>query len=151
AVGSEDGRHGWKEAGALNNGDGVIRAHSGSVDRRDFRSLRVWEKAHALTLAVYLESATFPKGEMFGVTSQMRRASASIPANIAEGCGRGGNELQRFCRIAQGSASELGYHLILARDLSYIADARFDELWNSLEEVQKMLARFVARLLEVAK
>jgi four helix bundle protein len=73
-----------------------------------FRELKVWEKSHALTLAVYHVTKSFPKQEMYALTSQIRRASASIPANIAEGCGRNGDaELARFLLIAMGSASEL--------------------------------------------
>jgi four helix bundle protein len=82
---------------------------------QDFRKLVAWRKAHELTLRVYDVTASFPKDEVYGLTSQMRRASSSIPANIAEGCGRNGNaELARFVYIALGSASELEYHLLLA-------------------------------------
>lgn len=82
---------------------------------QDFRNLKVWGKAHTVTLHVYRRTSTFPKHEMFGLTSQMRRAAASIGANIAEGCGREGNaELCRFMQIGMGSASELEYHLLLA-------------------------------------
>jgi four helix bundle protein len=78
---------------------------------KDFRTLTVWQKAHQLTLAVYKATRGFPKEEMYGLTSQVRRASSSIPANIAEGCGRDGDaELARFFQIAMGSASELEYH-----------------------------------------
>ncbi|MFQ5961877.1 MAG: four helix bundle protein, partial [Candidatus Methylomirabilales bacterium] len=73
---------------------------------RDFRELKVWEKAHHLTLAVYNATTTFPRDELYGLTSQIRRSCASIPANIAEGCGRGGDaEFARFLQIAMGSAS----------------------------------------------
>ncbi len=90
---------------------------------RDFRSLKVWEKAHHLTLAVYKATGAFPKEEVYGLTSQMRRACASIPANIAEGCGRSGiAELTRFLHIALGSASELEYHVILAHDLAFLSE-----------------------------
>ncbi len=84
---------------------------------RDFRELKVWDKAHRLALAVFAATAAFQRSELYGVTAQMRRSSASIAMNIAEGCGRGGNaELRRFLIIARGSASELGYQLLLARD-----------------------------------
>ena len=74
---------------------------------KDFRDLQVWAKSHALTLAVYQATGSFPKEELFGLTSQMRRCSASIPANIAEGCGRRGNgEFHRFLQISTGSANE---------------------------------------------
>jgi four helix bundle protein len=75
---------------------------------RDFKTLQVWSKSHELTLSVYKATATFPRDELYGLASQMRRAASSIPANIAEGCGRNGNaELSRFFQIAMGSASEL--------------------------------------------
>lgn len=80
---------------------------------RDFRNLKVWEKAYQLTLDVYKTTKGFPKDEMYGLTSQTRRAAASVAANIAEGCGRtGGAELGRFVQIAMGSASELEFHLL---------------------------------------
>ena len=86
---------------------------------QDFRDLKVWQKSHQLTLEVYRSTATFPREELYGLTSQIRRASSSIPANIAEGCGRNSpNELRRFLEIAMGAASELEYHLLLARDLN---------------------------------
>ena len=89
---------------------------------KDFRELKVWEKAHQLTLSVYQVSHRFPKEELYGLTSQIRRASASIPANIAEGCGKCGDaELARYLQIAMGSSSELEYHLLLARDLGYLS------------------------------
>lgn len=85
---------------------------------QSFRNIKMWEKAHALTLRIYQVSKTFPKEELFGLTSQMRRASASVGANIAEGaCRKGDAEFGRFLHIAIGSASEREYHLLLARDL----------------------------------
>lgn len=86
---------------------------------KDFRTLKVWSKAHELTLLVYKQTKTFPKEELFGLTSQIRRACSSIPANIAEGCGKGSDaDFSRFLQIAFGSANELEYHFILARDLN---------------------------------
>jgi four helix bundle protein len=84
---------------------------------KDFRQLKVWQKSHQLTLAVYKLTASFPREETYGLSAQIRRASSSISANLAEGCGRNGDaELARYCSIASGSASELEYHLLLARD-----------------------------------
>jgi four helix bundle protein len=81
---------------------------------RDYRDLKVWEKAHRLTLAVYRGTAHFPKAELFGLTSQIRRASVSIEANLAEGCGRRSDgEMARYIQIAMGSGSELSCHLLL--------------------------------------
>jgi four helix bundle protein len=91
---------------------------------KDFRELKVWGKAHDLTLKCYRLTERFPKHELFGLANQIRRCASSIPANIAEGCGRLGNsELHRFLQISCGSASELEYHLLLARDLEYISSA----------------------------
>jgi four helix bundle protein len=114
---------------------------------KDFRRLQVWEKAHLLTLDIYRSSASFPREEMYGLTSQIRRCSASIGANIAEGCGKtGNNELHRFLQIASGSASELDYHLLLARDLSYLAEANYRRLQESLLELRKMLTALIQRV-----
>ena len=82
------------------------------------RDLKVWRKAHELTQAIYQVASGFPRAETYGLTSQLRRSSASIPANIAEGCARMGDaEFARFCFIAMGSASELEYHILLVKDL----------------------------------
>ena len=114
---------------------------------KDFKKLQVWEKAHDLTLAVYRVTTAFPKEEMFGLTSQIRRASSSIPANIAEGCGRDSDaELKRFLQIAMGSASELEYHLLLAHDLGYIDHENYGRLEQSTTGVRRMLTGFIQRL-----
>ena len=99
----------------------------------------MWQKAHALTLDLYRITRAFPKDELYGLTNQMRRAAASIGANLAEGCGRRSDaEFGRFLLIAMGSASELTYHLLLARDLNYLNEADFGRLDDRLEEVRKM-------------
>src|SRR5271169_2880769 len=96
---------------------------------QDFRHLKVWEKAHDLTLAIYKSSKTFPRDEIYGLTSQMRRASVSIGANIAEGtCRRGDVEFARFLQMAAGSASEVEYQLLLARDLEMLKAADYQRL-----------------------
>jgi len=113
----------------------------------DFHELRVWQKAHELTLAVYKATARFPREEVYGLTSQLRRASASIPANLAEGCGRNGDpELVRFCNIASGSASEVEYHLLLARDLKLLKVDEHLSLSGKVREVKRMLAGLVSSL-----
>ena len=114
---------------------------------QDFRNLKVWKAAHALTLDVYALTTDFPRAEMFGLTSQIRRASASIGANIAEGCGRRGDpELSRFLQIAMGSASELEYHLLLARDLNMLSEISYERSSERVVEVKKMLGSLIHRL-----
>lgn len=114
---------------------------------RDFRDLKVWQKAYTLTLVVYKATAHFPREEQFGLTSQLRRATASIPANIAEGCGRSGEaELARFFNIAMGSASEVECHLMLARDLSFLKSAEYERLASDVTEVKRMLTSFIQKL-----
>ena len=114
---------------------------------KDFRELKVWEKSHSLTMAVYRATAGFPKDEVYGLTSQLRRSCASIPADIAEGCGRRGDaELARFLQIAMGSASELEYHLLLSRDLGYLNPTEYEPLSKETTEVKKMLTAFIQTL-----
>ncbi len=96
---------------------------------KNFRDLRVWQEAHRLTLEVYAATKSFPRDELFGLTSQIRRAAVSIEANLAEGCGRGSDgELQRFAHIAMGSASELECHLVIALDLGLLKREAYEEL-----------------------
>jgi four helix bundle protein len=114
---------------------------------KDFRKLKVWEKSHLLTLEVYKATAAFQREEMYGLTSQMRRASTSIPSNIAEGCGRdGAPELARFLRIAMGSASELEYQLLLGRDIGFLRDEYYQTLSNSVVEIKRMLTGLIQKL-----
>ena len=114
---------------------------------KDFRDLRVWDEAHQVTLAVYRATARFPREELYGLTSQMRRSSVSIGANIAEGCGkRGNNEFQRFLVIASGSASELDYELLLARDLSYLDQQSYCSLHEDLSRLRKMLSALLRKV-----
>jgi four helix bundle protein len=114
---------------------------------RDFHDLKVWQKAHQLTLAVYQITATFPREELYGLTTQIRRSCASIPANLAEGCGRNGDaELARFCSIAMGSASELEYHLLLAKDLKLIKLQDYEKLVQRAVELKRMLTALIQKL-----
>jgi len=114
---------------------------------KDFRRLKVWEKVHLLTLAVYRMTARFPREELYGLTSQLRRCSASMGANIAEGCGKEGNrELHRFLQIASGSASELDYHLLLAKDLNYLAETDYQKVVRQLLECRPMLTGLVRKV-----
>jgi four helix bundle protein len=114
---------------------------------KDFRELKVWQKAHELTLAVYQLTATFPQEERYGLSSQLRRAGSSIAANLAEGCGRNGDaELARFCSIALGSASELEYHLLLGRDLQLIKPKDYAALQQRATELKRMLTALMQKL-----
>lgn len=114
---------------------------------KDFRSLQVWKKAHRLTLDVYKATTSFPKEELYGLTSQIRRSSTSIPTNIAEGCGRNGDaELVRFMSISMGSASELEYQVLLAYDLNFLDEDTYMKLHEKITEVKRMLAGFIKSL-----
>ena len=114
---------------------------------QSFRNLKVWEKAHLLTLDVYKSSRCFPREEVYGLTSQMRRSSASIGANIAEGtCRKGDVEFGRFIQIAMGSASELEYHLLLAKDLEILESLDYERLSGEVIEVKRMLASLLLKL-----
>ena len=114
---------------------------------KDFRDLRVWEKAHRLTLDVYVTTKHFPREEVYGLTGQMRRCSVSIAANLAEGCGkRGNNEFQRYLQIASGSASELDYHLLLSRDLEFLSSIEYNSLAKELGELRRMLTSLILKV-----
>jgi len=114
---------------------------------RNYKDLRVWDEAHRLTLSVYKTTQGFPTEERFGLTSQIRRASASIAANLAEGCGRRSEgEMARFVQIAMGSGTELSYHILLAKDLSYLSEEGYAEISSHLEGVLKMLSALSGKL-----
>ena len=114
---------------------------------QDFKKLRVWEVSHSVTLDVYRVTKQFPKDELYGLTSQIRRASGSIAANIAEGCGRASAaDFARFLQIAMGSASELEYHLILARDLQLLTTTDFDRLTTGTIETKRMLTALIQKV-----
>ena len=115
---------------------------------RDFRELKVWEKAHALTLKLYTLTRTFPRDEQYGLTAQIRRAAASIGANIAEGSGRRTRrDFARFLQVALGSASELQYHLVLAVDLELLSRSDHEQLDGATGEVKRMLTGFIRKLM----
>jgi four helix bundle protein len=114
---------------------------------RDFRQIKIWAKAHELTLEIYKITSRFPREELYGLTSQLRRASASIPANIAEGFGRGGNaELARFLQIGMGSAYEVEYQALLAKDWGFIRTDTYVQLERQIIEVKRMLAGFLLKV-----
>jgi len=108
--------------------------------------LKVRQRSHQLVPDLYRITASFPRTESYGLTSQIRRAAVSIPSNIAEGWGRSGDaELARFCDIAGGSASELEYQLLLARDLKMIQPDDYEQLAQQTTEIKRMLTVFVLR------
>jgi len=114
---------------------------------RNFQELLIWQKSHQLTLKIYSISVSFPKEEIYGLVSQMRRSSSSIPTNIAEGCGRNSNpEMRRFLIISSGSSSELEYQLLLARDLKYLSETLYKELSELVIEIRKMIYSFIQSL-----
>jgi four helix bundle protein len=114
---------------------------------KDYKELLVWQKSHSSTLAIYEVTRIFPREEVYGLTSQIRRCSASIPSNISEGCGRlSDKELAHFLVIASGSASELDYQLMLSKDLFYIDITSYEQLHQNLPEIRKMLSAFIKKL-----
>ena len=114
---------------------------------KNFRDLQVWQRAHEFVLKLYRSTNSFPREEVYGLTSQIRRAAVSVPSNIAEGCGRQGDpELARFCQIAMGSASEAEYQLLLAHDLGFLESKEYKELDQHLCEVKRMLNGFIKKL-----
>ena len=114
---------------------------------RDFHNLLIWQRSHQLTLDVYKVSQSFPKEELFGLTSQIRRAISSIPTNIAEGCGRNSNkDFAHFLQIAIGSASEVEYELLLAHDLQYINKDEYERLINETVAIRKMIIKYKTEL-----
>lgn len=113
----------------------------------DYRKLKVWQRIRLLTWRVYQLTQPFPPTERYGLTSQIRGASVSMLANIAEGCGRNGPRgLARFLSIALGSAAELECHTMLARDLGFLSHGQAGELLSEIEEIRHMLAAFLRRL-----
>jgi len=107
---------------------------------RDFHDLKVWQKSHRLTLTIYNVTRTLPPEERYGLMSQMRRAAASVSANIAEGCGRDGQaDVARFFDMAMGSASELEYYVLLSHDLGFLASPAYQRLTREVTEVKRML------------
>jgi four helix bundle protein len=119
---------------------------------KGFKELKVWSKAHETTLQVYRLTRQFPKEEFYGLTSQIRRAASSMGANIAEGSGRRlDGEMSRFLHIARGSAVELEYHLLLARDLELLSAGTFAVLERQVDEIQRMLTSLIQRVQPVGR
>jgi four helix bundle protein len=118
-----------------------------TVSVRNFRDIKAWQKGHELALQAYRFTASFPDSERYGLTSQIRRAAISVPANIAEGCGRNSEaDFARFLHIAMGSASELEYLLLVSRDLGFVAANTHNDFERNVVEVKRMLTGFVQKL-----
>jgi len=108
----------------------------------DYRNLEVWQVAHKLTLNIYRATVAYPKEEMYGLVTQTRRAATSIPTNLAEGSGRGSDDdYARFVRFASGSANEVEYQLLLAKDLGYLDEQMCSPLASEVSRVRSMLSR----------
>jgi four helix bundle protein len=124
-----------------------VRSQQEAFGMKDFRTLNVWNKAHDLTVDLYKLTKSFPKEETYGLTSQIRKASASVGANIAEGCGKSSNaDFARYLQIAFGSACELEYHLLLARDLKMVLTEDHHRFEFRLQDVKRMLASLISKV-----
>lgn len=114
---------------------------------RDFRKYDIWQLSHELTLEVYKITSTFPKEELFGMTSQLQRATSSIPTNISEGCGRNSDkEFNQFLNIALGSALETEYLFILSKDLNYLNQETFQDLELKINNIKSKIYNLKQKL-----
>ncbi len=119
---------------------------------RDYKKYDIWKLGHELALSIYKITEDYPKEEIFGMTSQMRRAVVSINFNIVEGCGRGSDEdFKRILRIASGSAFEVEYALLLSRDLGFINDEIYSELSPKAEELKMKISKLILKIEEDIK
>ena len=113
----------------------------------DYKKLKVWEDAHKFTVDIYYITQKFPNNEKYGLTSQIRRSSSSIPTNIVEGCGQLDNgNLIRFLGIAKGSAFEIEYQLLLAKDLNYITNEEYKLLLAKIQSIIRRLTNLIKSL-----
>ena len=116
---------------------------------RDFKKYEIWQLSHAFTLKIYSNTSLFPKDEMYGITSQIRTASSSIPTNISEGCGRNSDkEFNQYLNIALGSASETEYLIILSRDLNYIDTETFEILEKEINTIKSKIYKLKQILIQ---
>ncbi len=114
---------------------------------QNYKDLKVWEKAHFFTLAIYEVTKNFPKEEIYSLTNQLRRSTSSIPANIAEGCGKNSQlDLAKFLNIALGSANETEYFILLSKDLEYLSINRYEILFNDINEIKAMLISLIGKV-----
>ncbi|HXA01888.1 MAG TPA: four helix bundle protein [Cytophagaceae bacterium] len=118
---------------------------------QNYKELKVWQKSHSLTLEIYRVSVNFPKSEVYGLVSQIRRSAYSIPSNIAEGCGkRTQNDLANFLQIALGSTNETEYFILLAKDLTYLKEDSYLELTDKVNEIKAMLINLIKKVRDSA-
>jgi four helix bundle protein len=114
---------------------------------QDFRKLQIWENSHELTLEIYKVTKSFPKEELFGLTSQIRRSTSSIPTNISEGCVKSSQkEFSRYLYIALGSASETEYLILLCYELNYLTEEDYIKLLIDIQKVKKMLISLILKM-----
>src|SRR6185503_188718 len=114
---------------------------------QNYKDLKVWEKSHQFTLEVYEITKVFPKEEIYSLTNQLRRAASSIPANIAEGCGKNSQpEFAHFLNISLGSSNEAEYFLLLSKDLKYLDEISFKNLFSIINEIKAMLIALIAKV-----
>ena len=114
---------------------------------RNFRELTIWIDSLNIVKSIYSISQNLPKDETYGLKSQIQRAAVSIPSNIAEGCSRSSNkDFKRFLEIAQGSAFELETQIIIIKDLNFINNYNFEDLFEKIKKLQKMLNSFIEKL-----
>ena len=114
---------------------------------QNFKDLKVWEKAHLFTLSIYNVTKSFPREEIYSLTNQLRRAASSIPANIAEGCGKNSKaDLANFLNISLGSANEAEYFLILSKDLNYLPLLLFNELDDTINQIKAILISLIQKV-----
>lgn len=114
---------------------------------QNYKDLKVWEKAHLFTLEIYRVTKLFPKEEVYGLTSQLRRAASSISANIAEGCGKNSKlDFANFLNISLGSSNEAEYFVLLAKDLQYISALDYESLSKLINEIKAMLIGLIAKV-----
>jgi four helix bundle protein len=114
---------------------------------KNFKDLIVWQKAHVFVLAVYKTTRSFPKEELFNLTSQLRRAGTSIPTNLAEGCGRfSQKEFARYIQIALGSALEIEYLVFLSFELGYLSFEDYKKSDNDINEIKAMMINLLRKV-----
>jgi four helix bundle protein len=116
-----------------------------------YKDLDVWKKSFELCVDIYTTTKSFPKEELYGLTSQIRRASLSIPSNISEGSKRGQKEFLQFLKIAHGSGAETETQLLLAFRLGYVDESKFQKVFSDLEDVMRMLSSFISKLQQTTK